>query len=66
MSYDFKPTNHIGHTPEGYLIGAGRSRKPKRTGPFVGLTDGALRLECSKGNKEAIAEFEYRLRNPAQ
>ena len=67
MSYDFTPTHHIGYTPEGYLICGKRSRKPKpqpkRTGPFVGISDGALRLECAKGNPEAVAEFEHRLRN---
>lgn len=68
MSYDFIPTQHIGYTAQGYLIGAARPRKPapapKRNGPFVDHSDGALRIECAKGNPDAIAEFEYRLRNP--
>lgn len=67
MSYDFKPTYHIGMTPEGYYIGTARRRPiatPKRNGPFVDHSDGALRIECAKGNADAIAEFEYRLRNP--
>ena len=66
MSYDFKPTHHIGMTPEGYFIGGHRTRlaskpSPKRNGPFVDYADGALRLECTKGNADAIAEYEYRL-----
>jgi len=68
VSYDFIPTQHIGYTSEGYLIGAGRARRPnvapKRNGPFVDHSDGALRVECAKGNAEAIAEYEYRLKNP--
>lgn len=66
MSYDFTPTHHIGMTPEGYYIGGHRTRRtakpaPKRTGPYVKYTDGALRLECAKGVADAIAEYEYRL-----
>lgn len=66
MSYDFKPTQHIGYTAQGYLIGTPKPRKiePKRQGPFVDHSDGALRIECAKGNPDAIAEFEYRLSAP--
>ena len=83
MSYDFKPTHHIGMTPEGYLIGAAPKKErrfirlhgervelnfkphpPKPQNAFSEYSDGALRIECAKGNADAIAEFEYRLRNP--
>lgn len=37
---------------------------PKPQNAFSEYSDGALRIECAKGNAEAIAEFEYRLSNP--
>lgn len=67
MSYDFTPTHHIGYTAQGYLIGSLKRKKPApkpiSTSPYSKHSDGALRLECAKGNQEAIAEFEFRLRN---
>ena len=39
---------------------------PKPQNAFSDYSDGALRLECAKGNQEAITEFEYRLSNPNQ
>ena len=36
---------------------------PKPHNAFSEYSDGALRLECAKGNQEAIAEFEFRLSN---
>lgn len=60
MSYDFKPTHHIGMTPQGYFQ-TGRVTKPKtEPRPLQHLTDGALRLRCARGDVEALAEFSTR------
>jgi hypothetical protein len=66
MSYDFKPTYHIGYTANGSQIISRRRVKrkapqAKRAGLFAEYNDGALRLKCLTGNSDAIAEFQYRL-----
>jgi len=59
-------TNHIGMTPSGSYINYGKPRPkpaPKRTGPFVDVSTHDLRQLCFAGDKDAIAEWEYRHTN---
>ena len=64
MSYDFKPTYHIGMTPAGYYQGGVVRQKkyapPIRTNPFKDLRTVDLRSHCEKGDQLAIEEWSYR------
>lgn len=70
MSYDFKPTYHIGYSPDGYLVGAGRRRTPRSTwgtndqGHITGeiaSADYYLLINAGRhGDKAAIAELKRR------
>ena len=66
MSYDFKPTYHIGMTPEGYYIGTPRKKapaaKPAKTGIQL-ISTHDLRQRCFAGDQEAIQEWTRRNEN---
>ena len=65
MSYDFKPTHHIGMTAQGYYIGGATKRKaikPKPNG-LQALSLHELRKLCFAKDTPAIAEYERRLWN---